>query len=329
MGERAREETAVETRICAGGRRVSPGEPPYWEIGWLDPQGAGTASDALRVGEPKRLDRFVTRLLAPNPGPLTGPGTNTYLVGGQELAVIDPGPADEAHRAAILAAAAGRIRLILCTHTHADHGSGAAALARATGAPIWGRAASPGGNDVPVAFDRILEDGERLSLDGLQLAVIRTPGHASNHLCFLVQETGMLFCGDHIVQGSTVVIPPPDGNMRAYIESLHKVAESGCRILAPGHGYLLGEPRAQAERLVRHRLAREDKARQALRAAAGGASLTTLLPVVYGDVPAFLHPLAAHSLQAHLDKLLEDREITLSGDVYRMAAQPAPAASGL
>jgi glyoxylase-like metal-dependent hydrolase (beta-lactamase superfamily II) len=285
----------------------------------MDLQETGSGSDELLPGRPKRLDPLVVRLLGPNPGPLTGPGTNTYLVGGEELAVIDPGPADRTHLAALLEAAAGRIRLILCTHTHADHCSAAAALAQATGAPVAGRPAGPGGHDVPLTFDRVLADGERLALAGLELSVIHTPGHASNHLCFLLSETGMLFCGDHIVQGSTVVIPPPDGNMRAYMESLRRLADAGSRILAPGHGYLLGEPRAQAERLLRHRLAREQKVREALGAAGGSAALQTLLPAVYGDVPAALHPLAACSLQAHLDKLLEDREVTLAGGVYTLA----------
>lgn len=317
MSELPREAPAAG-RAVAGGRRVNTGDPSYWEIGWLDPQGAGTASDELVAGKPKRLDPLVTRLLAPNPGPLTGPGTNTYLVGGQQLTVIDPGPADRAHVEAILRAGAGRIQLILCTHTHPDHSSAATELAGATGALLAGRVASPGGHDVPVTFDRPLHDGDILGVGGATFKVIHTPGHASNHLCFLLEETGMLFCGDHIVQGSTVVIPPPDGNMRAYIESLRRLAEADCRILAPGHGYLLGEPRSQAERLIRHRLAREEKVRQGLRVAGGKASLVALLGTVYGDVPQAMHPVAQRSLKAHLDKLLEDGEISLSGDIYTL-----------
>jgi glyoxylase-like metal-dependent hydrolase (beta-lactamase superfamily II) len=222
--------------------------------------------------------------------------------------------------AAVLEAAAGRIRLILCTHTHADHCSAAAALAKTTGAPIMGRPAFPGGHDVAVTFDRILGDGEQLTIDGLQLAVIHTPGHASNHLCFLLGATGMLFSGDHIVQGSTVVIPPPDGSMRAYLASLRRLGDADSRILAPGHGYLLGEPRAQAERLVRHRLAREHKVRQALEAAGGSASIEELLPRVYADVSSTLHALAACSLQAHLEKLVEDGELTVAAGRFAFVA---------
>jgi glyoxylase-like metal-dependent hydrolase (beta-lactamase superfamily II) len=282
----------------------------------MDEHRAGSASAELLAGRPKPLDPLVMRVLAPNPGPLTGPGTNTYLVGGEALAVIDPGPADAAHVAAILEAAAGRIRLILCTHTHADHCSAAAALAQATGAPIAGRPPGPGGHHVPVDFDRHLGDGDEVRFAGVSLTVIHTPGHASNHLCFLLEQTGMLFCGDHIVQGSTVVIPPPDGNMRAYLTSLKRLADAGSRILAPGHGHLLGEPRRQAERLLQHRLAREDKVRQALKARQGPVPLAALLPTVYGDVPSSLHALAACSLQAHLDKLIEDGEITAGGAGY-------------
>lgn len=303
----------------AGGPRVlGPADPAYWEVCWVDPHGTGTSSCELIPEVPTRLDRHVTRILAANPGVMTGPGTNTYLVGGRDVAVIDPGPQDAAHVAAILASGAGRIRLILCTHTHHDHCSAATALAAATGAQLIGRSAPETDHDTWLRFDRIIEDGETVEVDGLVLRAVRTPGHASNHVCFYLESTGMLFSGDHIVQGSTVVIWPPDGSMRAYIESLHRLAALKSAVLAPGHGYLLGEPRMQAERLVRHRLARESKVRLALQAAGGRASLKTLLSHVYDDVPAALHPVAQHSLQAHLDKLIEDAEVSCSGDCYRL-----------
>jgi glyoxylase-like metal-dependent hydrolase (beta-lactamase superfamily II) len=239
-------------------------------------------------------------------------------VGDDEVAVIDPGPADPAHVAAILEAGGGRIRYIICTHTHADHSSAAPSLARATGAPVLGRPTARAGQDGPVVFDRPLSEGDRIEIDGLQLTAIHTPGHASNHLCFLLASTGMLFSGDHIVQGSTVVIPPPDGSMRAYLASLHRLAALDLNVLAPGHGYLLGQPRAQAERLVRHRLAREEKVRQGLKAEGGAATLEALLPLVYDDVPPGLHPLAACSLQAHLEKLVEDGEVSRAAGRYRL-----------
>jgi glyoxylase-like metal-dependent hydrolase (beta-lactamase superfamily II) len=297
------------------------------------------AEPDLLPGVPGKLDRYVTRLVAPNAGVLTGPGTNTYLVGERELAVIDPGPEDAAHVRAILAAGEGRIRWILCSHTHLDHASSAATLKKATGAKIAARAklgrvhvgtpsvpagghvapapALGGGeHDVKLVLDRPLADGDTVELDGCSLRAIHTPGHASNHLCFLLSETGMLFTGDHVMQGSTVVIEPPDGNMRAYLESLRRLLALELSVLAPGHGYLISEPHAEAERLIRHRLTRENKVRQALLEAGGSATFTTLLPRVYSDVPQTLHPIAARSLQAHLDKLVEDGEVRYVGGSY-------------
>jgi glyoxylase-like metal-dependent hydrolase (beta-lactamase superfamily II) len=274
---------------------------------------------------PGKLDRYVTRLVAPNPGVMTGPGTNTYLVGERELAVIDPGPEDAAHVRAILEAGAGRIRWILCSHTHLDHASSAATLKKATGAKIAAMAKAgtgtgtpaPGGeHDVKLVLDQSLADGDAVELDGFSLRAVHTPGHASNHLCFLLPETGMLFTGDHVMQGSTVVIGPPDGNMRAYLQSLRRLLELEIAVLAPGHGYLIHDPQAEAERLIEHRLRRESRVRQALLEAGGTASFASLLPRVYDDVPQTLHPIAAKSLQAHLDKLVEDGDVSYVGGSY-------------
>jgi glyoxylase-like metal-dependent hydrolase (beta-lactamase superfamily II) len=281
------------------------------------------AEPDLSPGVPGKLDRHVTRLVAPNAGVMTGPGTNTYLVGERELAVIDPGPEDAAHVRAILDAGAGRIRWILCSHTHLDHASSAATLKKATGAKIaamaqagTGSPPSGGEHNVELVLDQPLADGDSVELDGCSLRAIHTPGHASNHLCFLLPETGMLFTGDHVMQGSTVVIGPPDGNMRAYLQSLRRLLELEIAVLAPGHGYLIHDPHAEAERLIEHRLRRESKVRQALLEAGGSAPLTTLLPRVYNDVPQTLHPIAAKSLQAHLDKLVEDGEVRYVGGSY-------------
>jgi glyoxylase-like metal-dependent hydrolase (beta-lactamase superfamily II) len=254
---------------------------------------------------------------------MTGPGTNTYLVGERELAVIDPGPEDAAHVRAILEAGAGRIRWILCSHTHLDHASSAATLKKATGAKIAamtqaGTGSSPPGaeHNVKLVLDQFLADGDAIELDGFSLRAVHTPGHASNHLCFLLPENGMLFTGDHVMQGSTVVIGPPDGNMRAYLQSLRRLLELEIAVLAPGHGYLIHDPHAEAERLIEHRLRRESKVRQALLEAGGSAPLATLLPHVYNDVPQALHPIAAKSLQAHLDKLVEDGDVRHVGGSY-------------
>jgi len=279
-------------------------DPPYYEIHWCDPEETGTTTYDLVPGEPKRLDRLVTRLTAPNPGAMTGPGTNTYLVGSDQLAVIDPGPALDAHVERILSAGKGKIRWILCTHTHLDHSPAAAALKAATGAQVLGRPA-PAGQDATFRPDRVLEHGERLAVDGATLRAIHTPGHASNHLCYLLEETRMLFTGDHVMQGSTVVINPPDGDMRAYLASLESLLAVDIAIIAPGHGYLIGAPHKEIRRLVAHRLARERKVRLALERLRQ-ASLEQLLPVVYDDVPERMHPWAARSLTAHLDKLVAE-----------------------
>jgi glyoxylase-like metal-dependent hydrolase (beta-lactamase superfamily II) len=308
---------------------LQPGDAAYAEAQWAGQHGGGDEPRYdLLPGVPRKLDRYVTRLIAPNAGVMTGPGTNTYLVGERELAVIDPGPEDASHVRAILAAGDGRIRWILCSHTHLDHASAVVTLQKATGARIAAMAVSApraasaaagagtGEHNARLVLDRALADGDCLDLDGLTLRVIFTPGHASNHLCFLLQETGMLFSGDHIMQGSTVVIAPPDGNMQAYLQSLRRLLTLDIAILAPGHGYLIGHPHAEAERLIQHRLARESKVRQALLDSGAAVTLAGLLPRVYSDVSPALHPIALRSLEAHLDKLVEDGEVTHSTGRY-------------
>jgi glyoxylase-like metal-dependent hydrolase (beta-lactamase superfamily II)/8-oxo-dGTP pyrophosphatase MutT (NUDIX family) len=278
-------------------------DPQYFEIHWSDPEETGQTSVVLAPGVPKRLDAWVTRLIAPNPGMMTGPGTNTYLVGGEELAVIDPGPAIDEHVQAVLAAGAGRIRWVLCTHTHLDHSPAAAAIKAATGAVVLGRPAPMHpGQDHAFAPDHVLGHGDRFMFGGLTLRALHTPGHASNHLCYLLENTRMLFTGDHVMQGSTVVINPPDGNMRDYLASLELLLAEDVLILAPGHGYLIGEPYREAKRLMRHRLAREQKVIWALERL-GAADAETLVAEVYDDVSPRLHGVAQRSLSAHLEKL--------------------------
>ena len=297
-------------------------DPQYHEIHWCDPEEAGTTTYDLVPGEPKRLDRLVTRLTAPNPGAMTGPGTNTYLVGTEEIAVVDPGPAVAAHIEKILAEGRKRIRWILCTHTHLDHSPAAAALKAATGAQLLGRPA-PAGQDATFRPDRVLAHGERLAVAGATLRAIHTPGHASNHLCYLLEETRMLFTGDHVMQGSTVVINPPDGDMRAYLASLESLLAEDIAIIAPGHGYLIGAPHQELRRLVAHRLARERKVRLALERLRQ-ASLEQLLPVVYDDVPERMHRWAARSLTAHLDKLVADGVVRAGHAGFALVQSPSP-----
>jgi glyoxylase-like metal-dependent hydrolase (beta-lactamase superfamily II)/8-oxo-dGTP pyrophosphatase MutT (NUDIX family) len=291
-------------------------DPAYFEIHWSDPEETGETSYDLAPGVPKRLDRYVRRIIAPNPGVMTGPGTNTYLVGDGEIAVIDPGPAVPSHVDRIVEEAKGGIRWILCTHTHQDHSPAAALLKAKTGAQLLGRPA-PEGQDATFKPDFALENGQRVDLGGIGLRAIHTPGHASNHLCYLLEQTKMLFTGDHVMQGSTVVINPPDGDMRAYLGSLEKLLTEDIVVIAPGHGYLVGAPHKEVRRLIAHRLGRERKVVRALQQL-GEASVDELLPVVYDDVPARIHRVAARSLTAHLDKLAADGAVRALGERYTL-----------
>jgi glyoxylase-like metal-dependent hydrolase (beta-lactamase superfamily II) len=256
--------------------------------------------------EPGRLVRValaVQRLVAPNPSLLTGPGTNTYLLGDPPSAVIDPGPADETHVAAIVRSAPA-LALILATHTHPDHSPAAAALARLTGARVVGRAApGDGRQDLTFSADIQPERDQRFQIVGAgALRAIDTPGHASNHVCYLLEQEGMLFSGDHILDGVTPVIIPPDGIMADYLESLRRLRRLPLRTIAPGHGRVLQEPHAVIDGIIAHREEREAKVLRALKRI-GRGTLEQLLPYVYDDVRPELHALARFSLEAHLIKL--------------------------
>ena len=306
-----------ENRACRavgreGEKIFRRADPQYFETHWSDPQETGTTTYDLVAGEAKKLDRWVTRLIAPNPGMMTGPGTNTYIVGENEHAVIDPGPDIASHIEKLLAF--GNIKWVLCTHTHMDHSPAAAAIKAATGAQLLGRPAPAGqGQDASFKPDFVLENGQRIDLGGITLRAVHTPGHASNHLCYLLESTKMLFTGDQVMQGSTVVINPPDGDMRAYLQSLEKLLDEDTAIIAPGHGYLIGAPKKELRRLIAHRLAREEKVVNAL-VKIGPASVEELLPLVYDDVPVRIHRVAARSLTAHLDKLAADGALIATRD---------------
>jgi glyoxylase-like metal-dependent hydrolase (beta-lactamase superfamily II) len=260
----------------------------------------------LTPGTIVELARGVRRLIAPNPGMMTGPGTNTYLVGEKAIAVIDPGPQIRSHIDAIQNLAAADIRWVLVTHTHPDHSPGARQLAMQTGAALLGQPA-PSGRHQDQTFkpDRILEDGDSLQTDEFRLTALHTPGHASNHLCYLHGEHRLLFTGDHIINGSTVVIDPPDGNMRHYIDSLRRLKSVDVASIAPGHGELLAEPHKVIDWIVNHRLERESKVVAALKEHSGLTSMA-LVPHVYADVDPDRYAWAERSLLAHLQKLSEE-----------------------
>jgi glyoxylase-like metal-dependent hydrolase (beta-lactamase superfamily II) len=252
----------------------------------------------------------IVRITAPNPGVMTGPGTNTYMLGERELVLIDPGPDIGAHIDALRAAVGERLKWILCTHTHLDHSPAARALKQATGAQIAGRIASQDGRqDADFAPDRTLNDGDTVRADGITLRAVHTPGHASNHLCYLFEERRLLFTGDHVMQGSTVVISPPDGDMQAYFASLDKLLALDLAALAPGHGHVIEKPHDEVRRLVAHRLKREQKVFDAL-TRKNPATLDELVRFAYDDVSDRLHPVARRSLHAHLIKLAREGRAT-------------------
>jgi glyoxylase-like metal-dependent hydrolase (beta-lactamase superfamily II) len=257
----------------------------------------------LEHGVPFRLNSRVRRLVAPNPGVMTGPGTNTYLLGDDEVAVLDPGPALPAHIDAILDTAGDRIRWIVCTHTHPDHSPAWQAVAEATGAQVIG-ASPPDDMFQDNTFKPTLElqHDHVLATAEFTLRAVHTPGHVGNHYCFFLEEEGMLFAGDHIMNGSTVVIIPPSGDMKAYIESLQLLLNYPLQFIAPGHGEVMAEPSAVVEWLVNHRLMREQKVIDSL-SKTGRAPLDELVKVVYDDVDTSLHKMAKLSLGAHLIKL--------------------------
>lgn len=260
----------------------------------------------IRYGEAVEVASRVRRVTAPNSGRMTGPGTNTYLVGARELAMIDPGPDLPEHVDALERICAGRLRWILVTHTHRDHSPAAHQLAARTGAELLGNVIPNDGlQDESFSGARALAQDDVLRTDEFTIRALLTPGHVSNHICYLIEEDGLLMTGDHIMAGSTVVIVPPHGNMQHYIESLRRMLNYEVQFLAPGHGDLIGNPRGEIEHLIAHRLKREAKVVEALNKL-GTVSIETLTPVVYDDVEPVMHAWAAMSLHAHLLKLRDD-----------------------
>lgn len=308
-------------------------ESAYGELALVCPDGQIAHTLDWQCEQAVPLLKNVQRLTAPNPGAMTGPGTNSYLVGdpGTGFIAIDPGPADDDHLQKLWRAAGGDIRMIVCTHSHPDHSPGAKPLQAmcANQPPILGLPSAETAR-AHSAFmpDRVLQDGEVLTLtqnhgsprfarddEGTShashtLQVIHTPGHAANHLCLLLLEDGLLFSGDHILNGSTTVVDPPDGDMSDYLASLDLLHDAcsthQLKFILPAHGYVIGGPDDEAQaaiaRLKAHRLQREAKVMAAMQAQPDG-TLDDWLAQVYADVPQRMWPVAKRSLMAHVARI--------------------------
>ena len=281
------------------------------------------------TGEVEPLEPLVRRVLAPNGSPFTYTGTQTYLVGGPDgVAVIDPGPAEADHLAALERAIGGApVVAILCTHTHRDHSPAAAPLAERTGAPVVGcapLALDTGGPRADAPFDRtyapdtVLADGDQVSGPGWTLTAVATPGHTSNHLCFALEGTGALFTGDHVMGWSTTVVAPPDGDMADYMASLDKLRARGDRVYYPAHGPAVGNPRQLVRGMIGHRRQRERQIRKLL--GESPQDIAAMVPRMYKGVNEYLWPAAGLSVLAHLIDLERRGVVARSGEVWTIAA---------
>jgi glyoxylase-like metal-dependent hydrolase (beta-lactamase superfamily II) len=262
---------------------------------------------------------LVRRILGRNPGPMTGPGTNSYLIGEKRLSLVDPGPVDEAQLQSFLHAIGdASLENILVTHTHGDHSPGALALQQATGARLVGlKAPDVAGQDKTFMPSKLWQDEEIIDCGEYTLQLIATPGHVSNHICFLLTDEQLLFTGDHVLQGTTSVILPPDGDMAAYLCSLRRLLQIPLQVLAPGHGGIMVEPHEEIEKLIAHRLKRERKVLAGLESL-GAVSLDELVLTVYDDVAAQLIPWAKRTLLAHLLKLQQEEQISSENDIWKI-----------
>jgi len=279
------------------------------------------------VGQAELLEPLVHRVLAPNPGPFTFTGTETYLIGSAgALAVVDPGPNDPDHVSALIRLIGDRpVAAICCTHTHKDHSPAAAPLAAATGAPVIGCAPlvldsiGPRGDapfDPSYAPDRVLADGESIAGPDWTLTAVATPGHTSNHLCFALKESGALFTGDHVMGWSTSVVIPPDGDMAAYMASLEKLHARADRVYYPAHGPQVDKPRQLVRGMIGHRRQRE---RQILKLLAQSeARIVELVPQMYKGIDERLHGAAGMSVLAHLVELEQRGTVSRREDIWML-----------
>ena len=263
-----------------------------------------------------KISEQIQRLTADNAGVFTGPGTNTYLIGNDELSIIDPGPDLDKHIDNIIEIGDGRITKIFITHTHQDHSPGATKLSERLNLPIYGCVTeSSQSRDLHIDIHHTVIHRSAINSSDHNIVPIHTPGHASNHFCYLFD--GFLFTGDHLMQGSTVVIAPPDGNMTQYLDSLEMIKEFSIDTILPGHGDPINEPFDEIDATITHRLKREKKVLDQLKHVES-IDIESLLPKVYDDVNSFLHPIATLSLEAHLIRLIENNQVIFDGQRYSL-----------
>ncbi|HLL29897.1 MAG TPA: MBL fold metallo-hydrolase [Allosphingosinicella sp.] len=283
--------------------------------------------DERDTGRIERISPRVRRLLAPNPSPFTYTGTQTYIIGEGDVAVVDPGPDLSGHVGALVAALGGeRVAAIICTHTHRDHSPASRPLKAATGAPIVGCAPLSLDDSGPRADesfdsayrpDRILGDGERLGGGGWTLEALATPGHTSNHLCLALEEERALFTGDHVMGWSTTVVAPPDGDMADYMASLDLLLARGDRVYYPAHGPAVEDPHGHVRRLIGHRRMRE---RQILgHLERGEGRIPAMVAEMYAGIDPRLFPAAGRSVLAHLVDLERRRLVREEGETWTLA----------
>ena len=266
------------------------------------------------------MNKLIKKITANNGGIFTGKGTNTYLIGKEDITLIDPGPNIPEHIDKILSVGKNKIKRILVTHTHTDHSPAALPISKKLNIPMFGRLVDRESQWEDETFipDNVLSHGDEISTDEYSLEIIHTPGHASNHLCFYIKEIKCLLTGDHIMDGSTVVIAPPDGNMTEYINSLRLLEKYEINYFAPGHGNIMKEPKKTINSIIRHRLSRESKVLRCVEKKQN-LNIDQLLLLVYDDVPEMLHPIAKMSLLAHLIKLEEDGKLKNYENTYSLS----------
>jgi glyoxylase-like metal-dependent hydrolase (beta-lactamase superfamily II) len=277
---------------------------------------------SFAYGEAQQVSALITRVVADNPGPFTFRGTGVYIVGREEVAVIDPGPDDAPHLDALKRALAGkRVSHIFVTHRHLDHSPAARPLAAATGAKIYASGIAPrfsaddfvaeAGDDLGFKPDVVVKDGDTFRGAGWTLEAIMTPGHTSDHMCLALREENALFSGDHVMGWSTTVVSPPDGDMTAYLASLDKIAARGFATLWPTHGPPVTDVAPFLAAYRAHRLDRE--AQVIARLEAGQKRIRDMVPVMYAAVDPGLYPAATHSVLAHMIRLVQSGRVQTSG----------------